>query len=78
MIGKECKSSFTYLGLSIDQTESHIIINLNTYSQSTETIALNKDRMNQKEFPVSNEELKKLRMLVGQINCVATQTRPDL
>ena len=25
--GKEYKSSFTYLGLSIDQTESYIIIN---------------------------------------------------
>ena len=34
--------------------------------------------MNQREFPIGNKELKKLRMFACQINWVATQARPDL
>ena len=34
--------------------------------------------MNQKQLPVGNKELKKLRILVGQVKWVTTQTRADL
>ena len=63
-IDKECKSSFKYLRLSIDQIESYTTINHNNYCQSTEAIALSKGIMNQKEMAA----LKESTLLSWQIN----------
>ena len=45
---------------------------------SVEPICLNKERSNQRHYPVNKEELKKLRALIGQLNWIAMQTRPDI
>ena len=48
------------------------------YIQSISPIHIGKERLLRKQDSVSNEELKSLRILIGNLNWVATQTMPDL
>ena len=77
-IGKECCTAFKYLGLQIIQENNSININQINYSKSIQPIDLSKERRAQKNLPLGKEELKKLRVLIGQMNWIATQTRPDI
>ena len=77
-IRTEHVNSFKYLGLNIKQNKSAIMIDQVAYIQNISPIHIGKERLSQKQDSVSNEELKSLRILIGQLNWVATQTRPDL
>ena len=77
-IRTEHVNSFKYLGLNIKQNRSAIMIDQVAYIRNISPIHIGKERLSQKQDSVSNEELKSLRILIGQLNWVATQTRPDL
>ena len=77
-IGKESSQSFKYLGLQIKQNPGNISIDQINYCRSLNVIVISKERKIQKHLPLGKEELKKLRVLIGQMNWIATQTRPDL
>ena len=77
-IGKEMTRSFRYLGLAIEQSTDCITVDQNSYSKSIKPIEISKERSNQKTYPLGKEEIGKLRILIGQLNWLATQTRPDL
>ncbi|XP_066911985.1 uncharacterized protein [Clytia hemisphaerica] len=77
-IGTEETGSFKYLGLNITQTKNGIQIEQTRYCQSIKPIPVSKERKTQRNLPLGSGETKQLRMLVGQMNWAATQTRPDI
>ena len=77
-IGTEETGSFKYLGLHITQTNNGIEIDQTRYCQSINPIPVSKERKAQRNTSLGSDETKKLRMLIGQMNWAATQTRPDI
>lgn len=77
-IGKEAHDNFRYIGLDIVQEESSITMSQLTYSEDVDYIEISKSRQFHKHLPVSEDERKRLRGIVGKLNWMATQTRPDL
>ena len=77
-IGKESSLTFQYLGLKINQSTDKIVIDQNNYAQSLCSILVSKERSTQKHLPLGAEEKKELRILIGQLSWVGTQTRPNI
>ena len=77
-ISKEESSEFKYLGVNLKQTREGIYGHLNNYSQSLVEIEIESCRLKEKESPLNREETDLLRSVIGKLNWLATQTRPDL
>ena len=68
VIGSEHSRAFKYLGLDLKQTKDHqILLDQNLYLNSINEIQINKDRLNLKNSPLTYEELKDYRILIGQL-----------
>ena len=79
VIGSEYSRAFKYLGLDLKQTTDHqILLDQNLYLNLINEIQTNKDCLNLKNSPLTYEELKDYRILIGQLGWVAGQARPDL
>ena len=55
-----------------------IILDQLDYIQNMEPISLTRDRHLQKEDPCTNKEATMYRQLVGKLNWIANQSRPDI
>lgn len=75
-IGRICLPPMIYLGLSINQTESKIIINQNEYINSLQEALIVDSKDNDRLL--NKNEHKEYRRLCGRLNWVSTQTRPDI
>ena len=76
-IGSEEEEKFKYLGLVVSQVSSGIQLSLQNYISSIkemDTSRLGKDQTK----PLDSDERSDFKNLVGQINWVATQCRPDV
>ena len=76
-IGTEEEQRFKYLGLSISEVPRGIELNLEDYClgiKEMETASLGLDR----QRLLNSHEISTLKQLVGQINWVSTQCRPDV
>jgi hypothetical protein len=76
-IGKEAHGDFKFIGLDVVHKENSVL-SQSSYIDQVNPIEITKAREFQKHFPVSDSERKKLRELVGKLNWVTTQSRPDL
>lgn len=77
IIGLEECSGMKYLGLSIQETDTGILLSTSDYSrdcQEMNTINLGPNR----DRSLTPEEVTSLKQLSGQLNWVSTQSRPDL
>ena len=77
IIGLEERQNMKYLGLYVNQTESFISLSNDDYSESiqeidTTTAGTDKSRL------LTKEESDNMRTVIGQINWVTNQTRPDV
>lgn len=77
-LGNQENSMFKYIGLDITQFESSITLSQNMYLESVNTIPLASARSNNKDDPLTCDEIHEYRSLVGQLNWLCTQTRPDV
>ena len=81
-IGSSASVSFTYVGLSIKSYEDGLTIDQDQYIASLTPIPISKERFAEKNDSEKNKlkesEKKAYRALVGQLNWVATHTRPDV
>lgn len=77
-IGKEAHENFRYIGLDIVQDENRIVMSQQTYTEDLESIEISKSRQFHRHLPISEDERRALRGVVGRLNWVANQTRPDL
>ena len=73
-LSKESFSTFQYLGLDISQTGDFIAMHQNDYIKTLQPIEL-KDISKRN---LTHEEKLQLKALIGQIQWVSKQTRPDL
>ncbi|CAF2215336.1 unnamed protein product [Rotaria magnacalcarata] len=77
-IGKEEASIFKYVGLNLDQKENNIDIDQKAYISDIQPITIGKGRLLRHKDSLNQEEVHRLRVLMGQMNWVTGQTRPDM
>ena len=78
LIGSSSSITFTYVGLSIKAYNDGITIDQNQYISSLTQIPIGKIRASEKKEMLIESEKKAYRTLVGQLNWVATHTRPNI
>ena len=76
LISTEEHGSMRYLGLALENRDNFITSNLNHCAQRMEEIPISPDRPDEEEL--TQQEIKKFRILSGQLNWLASQCRPDL
>ena len=76
VIKSEEVSDFKYVGLNVKQNDRKIRISQDEYVKNLRTLPV--DNMRSVEEKISEVELTNVRKLIGQLNWMATQTRPDL
>ena len=79
MFGLEETKAFTYLGIQLIQNDDFsLLITQNNYIDCSSEIELSNDRLKENNSLLSNEEKTSNRSVVGQLNCVAGISRPDI
>lgn len=77
-VGVEKSVAFKYLGINLSCKDNEIMLDQISYVNSIQEIYLPKKRLLSKSDGLNDEEKTKMRQLIGQLNWVATQTRPDI
>ena len=77
-ISVENTAPFKYIGIDVYQDAMAIYLSQKEYVNELKEIPIDPLRKNVKDYPVTSEEKESLRSLIGQLNWLATQTRPDL
>ena len=75
-ISQQSSRAFKYIGMELEQDDYGIRINQNLYSESIKPISIKVDR--HKDSFVDKEEYDDLRTLIGQLNWLCINTRPDI
>ena len=70
------ESNFKYVGLQVTQSDKSIKVDQVKYVSSIEKVKIKDEK--EKERILTDDEKRNFRVLVGQLNWVATQTRPDI
>ena len=78
LIGSSESIAFTYVGLSIRSYRDGITVDQIQYIAGLAQIPISKKRASEKNVNLDGKEKKEYRALVGQLNWVATHTRPDI
>ena len=78
LIGSSGSGTFTFLGLKIRSLPDGISLDQKEYINTIAPITLNKTRSMQKHSQLTKAERALFRTLVGQLNWIATNTRPDI
>ena len=74
-IGKQFHDDFKYIGLNIKQEGNCIIMDQYDYIDELKPVSVARG---DKTAPLHKDEINQLRSVIGQINWVSSQTRPDL
>ena len=77
-IGSCKESKFKYIGWNFDQKENGTIIDQNDYQEKILEIKLAPQRENQRQCNLSEHEKKQYQELLGQLQWISSQTRPDI
>ena len=80
LIGCSESGAFKYVGVSINYnlTTSNVSVDQIQYASSLKPVHVSRQRANDKSNDLSDMEKVEYRSLIGQLNWIATQTRPDL
>ena len=77
-ISSECRSAFKYLGIDVTQTKEGIYLTQIQYLNELQEIKIDSTRRNHHNLPLTEVEISELRSVIGKLNWMATETRPDL
>ena len=77
-ISVEHSKAFKYLGINMISLDNEIRLSQTTYLNSIYEIELTTERIKNKRDTLTDAEKTMMRQLIGQLNWLATQTRPDL
>ena len=77
-VGSKGTDIFKYIGLEVSTNQNETTLSQSMYVKSIKEIPIRPSRKLRKNDKVTSEEEKLLRTAIGQLNWVATQTRPDL
>ena len=78
LIGSSSSKSFRYVGLNIVSKGEGIMVDQLQYAASLQTINISRARSSNKLSELSEIEKNEYRALVGQLNWLAANTRPDI
>lgn len=76
VVGSEFNTPFKYVGLNVNKTDETIVIDQYSYIEHIDEVNV-ADRIN-KSRALNATEQREYRGICGQLNWVASQTRPDL
>ena len=74
----ENESVFQYVGLRMEQHNNYITLDRIEYISKLNPITIIAERRSMKDAFLTEHEHRNLRIVVGQLNWVASQTRPDI
>ena len=77
-ISKESSSPFKYVGIDVYQNQQGLYLSQEAYTSELEKIDIACSEVGDRNRPVSEEERTMLRKLIGRLNWLSTQTRPDI
>jgi len=77
-IGTENEGNFKYIGLNIKQCEAVITVDQNPFAEQLKEVPITSKRLMKKFDNLNQIEQQSLRTAIGQINWMASQTRPDI
>ena len=77
-ISLEESETFKYLGLSVQQTCDYIKIDQRSYINKLKEVEISQEKEKNKFAQLNKDEAWNLWGLAGQINWIASQTRPDI
>ena len=77
-ISKTFDGAFMYLGWHLKQESNCTMIDQIAYGKSMKTVEISSERRKQKKELLNDVEIKEYQCLVGQLNWMGCQTRPDL
>ena len=77
-ISQEFHQSFKFLGLSIEDGELGISLQQQQYINEIEEIKIDVLRKQNKDLDLRLTEARQLRVIAGQLNWAASQTRPNM
>ena len=77
-IGSKVSRAFKYIGLNIESKNDHSTLDQIDYCQALRPVPISRRRMQEKSSELSSAEKSEFRTSIGQLNWVATQTRPDI
>ncbi|KAK3870995.1 hypothetical protein Pcinc_023828 [Petrolisthes cinctipes] len=79
MVGSSESKSFRYLGLNIiSEADGSMTLDQFQYASSLLPITISRQRAMMKTGELSESEKTEYRALIGQLNWIATHTRPDI
>ena len=78
LIGSSESAAFKYVGLNISSIQDGVLVDQRQYIASLETIPISKSRSFQRDSTLSDVEIDALKARIGQLNWVATNSRPDI
>ena len=74
-ISQESHYNFSYVGLQVNQHQDGIKMHQCAYTSEMEVMEIDKERLYES---LNADEKQKYRTLIGQLNWVSSQTRPDI
>ena len=78
-VGRRLQEHFKYVGLNVVQnSDNTITIDQEQYASEMDSIHIETSRKTDTDCPLNHQEITKLKSAAGQLNWLATQTRPDL
>ena len=77
-MGSRSKTEFDYLGLHVCQSQNGITLDQIEYIDSITPIVLSRQRQTAKQDFCDGSESKLFRQLVGKLNWISSQSRPDI
>ena len=79
LVGSSESKNFKYVGLNVvSNTDGSITLDQFQYASSMKPVTLSKHRTAVKSGELSESEKTEYRALIGQLNWIATHTRPDI
>jgi transposase InsO family protein len=77
LIGSTSSGSFKYIGIHLAQEDNCIVLSQTDYINSLEPVKINQPSRGRND-DLTDDERRQYRALIGQLNWVSTQTRPDI
>ena len=77
-VGKRMIDNFRYVGLNVAQDRKNVNVNQEEYAAEIKEIPISHSRKSDRTSSLNKHEIQGLRATAGQLNWLATQTRPDL
>ena len=78
LVGATDSGNFKYVGLNIKQEMNGISVDQESYIKSLNQIEVSQRKSQRRDMRLNEEETHLYRSVVGQLNWIGTQTRPDI